>query len=284
MKSLSTILMMAITAFTSFSQDTDYYRKIYSRPIGTKPHTAESLLKTMGDVRISNRWYAGADGFLRNDKSTLSNDFDGLIGTQSPTISAWSAVVGWVSQEQWTLEAEYARSAIHNVLLINGDNPMRYNLENDKNSMMLRGKRRLLFGKSKVRRSAFWVGAGIGFVPNSGNTKDYMEFYGYREKGRRQGVDTLALTSETRTNSSWTGLAEVSAEYVVKVGRVVDMSFFARKQWGMGTSVTTDLAYFVNGTEIQNAQIKGDGTGWNFGVSLRYVFHLGYDFSSIRIK
>jgi hypothetical protein len=284
MKSLSTILLIAVTAITSFSQDTDYYRKIYSRPVGSKPHNVESLLKTLGDVRISNRWYAGADGFLRTDKNTLSNDFDELIGTQSPTISAWSAAVGWVSHEQWTVEAEYARSAIHNVLLINGDNPMRYKLENDKNSLIFRGKRRMLFGKSKVRRSAFWVGAGIGFVPNSGQIKDYMEFYGYREKGRRQGVDTLALTSETRTNSSWTGLAEVSAEYVVKVGKVVDMSFFARKQWGMGTSVTTNLAYFVNGTEMENAQIKGDGTGWTFGVSLRYVFHLGYDFSTIRIK
>lgn len=282
MKSLFTFFILLVVSIHAFAQDQgDYYRKIYTRPLGAKPYTTESLLKKFGDIRTLNRWYVGVDGFVRSDKNTLTNDFDGLIGTESPTVSAWSAVVGGVFREQWSVEAEYAHSAIHNVLLINGDNPLRYQMENEKNSLIVRGKMRLLFGKPTVRRSAFWISAGAGIVPNSGKQKDYMEFNGYREKGRRQGVDTLFLSSDTRINSAMTGIAEASAEYVIKVAKSIDLSLFARKQWGFGNSITTDLVYTVNNKETQQAKIEGDGSGWNFGISLRYVFHIGYDFSPL---
>jgi hypothetical protein len=282
MRPLFTFFILLVASFCASAQEQgDYYRKIYTRPLGAKPYTTESLLKKFGDIRTLNRWYVGVDGFVRSDKNTLSNDFDGLIGTESPTVSAWSVVVGGVFREQWSVEAEYAHSAIHNVLLINGDNPLRYQLENEKNSLIVRGKMRLLFGKATVRRSAFWISAGAGIVPNSGKQKAYMEFNGYRERGRRQGIDTLFLSSDTRINSSMTGLAEASAEYVIKVAKSIDLSLFARKQWGFGNSITTDLVYTVNNKDMQQAKIEGDGSGWNFGISLRYVFHIGYDFSTL---
>jgi hypothetical protein len=282
MKSLFTSLIVIFACFHAHAQESaDYYRKTYARPIGAKPYSTESLLKKFGDVRIMNRWYAGVDGFLRTDKNTISNNFDGLISTESPTVSSWSVVAGWIYHEQWSVEMEYAHSPIHNVLLINGDNPLKYVMQNEKNSVIVRGKMRLLFGKSTFRRSAFWIGAGAGIVPNSGQQRDYMEFSGYRERGRRQGIDTLFLSSTTRINSSMTGLAEASAEYVIKVAKSVDLSLFARKQWGFGNSITTDLVYTVNKADMQQSKIEGDGSGWNFGISLRYVFHIGYDFSSL---
>ena len=281
MKPIFTVFF-AVMLFQARAQDhSDYYRKIYKRPIGERPYNTESLLKKFGDVRIRDRWYAGVNGFVRTDKNTITNDFDGLIGTQSPAVSAWGVSVGWVFREQWAVEAAYDRSAIHNVLMIYGDNPLSYQMENEKNSLIVRGKMRLLFGKNYIRKSAFWVGAGAGLVPNSGKEKDYMEFSGYREKGRRQGLDTLFMSSDTRINSSMTGLVEASAEYVIKVAKSIDLSVFARKQWGLGNSVSTDLVYKVNGVEMEQARITGDGSGWNFGISLRYVFHIGYDFSPL---
>jgi hypothetical protein len=121
-------------------------------------------------------------------------------------------------------------------------------------------------------------------VPNSGKQKDYHEFYGYKQKGRRQGIDTLAMTSDTRTNAHMTGLAEASAEYVVKVAKSVDLSFFARRQWGFGNSLTTSLEYFVNRQKTQTSVIQGDGSGWKFGISLRYVFQIGYDYENLNRK
>jgi len=283
MRTLYLLLLLSLGPALAFCQDnTDYYSPVFPKPVGSKQYTVESLLKKFGEVKIHNRWYAGIDGFVRTDKNTLSNTFDGLISTESPATYGWSAIAGWVGNENWGVEAEYARSPIHNVLLINGDNSLSYKFTNDKNSLILRGKRRLLFGKEYLRRSAFWVSGGVGLIPNSGKQKDYHEFYGYKQKGRRQGVDTLAMITETRTNAHATGLVEASAEYVLKVAKGVDLSFFVRKQWGLGTSVTTNLDYYVNQKKTQTALIKGDGSGWNFGLSLRYVFDIGYDFENLR--
>ena len=292
MKTLFTLLFLIVITSPVLAQDnSDYYRSvppnpIGSKPVGSKPYNTESLLKTFGDVRILNRWYVGANGFIRTDKNRLSNTFDGLISTKSPASYGWSATVGWVSHENWTVEAEYARSPIHNVLLINGDNPLSYKFTNDKNSLMLRGKRRLMFGKSSaaVRRSAFWIGVGVGMVPNTGKQKDYWEFAGYRSLGRRMGIDTLFVTSDTRTSSHLTGALEASAEYIVKVSKGIDLSFYGRKQWGLGNSLATNLAYYVNHQQTGTAKITGDGSGWNFGISLRYVMHLGYDFAKLNSR
>ncbi|GGN00943.1 hypothetical protein GCM10010967_39100 [Dyadobacter beijingensis] len=280
MKPIFTILFCCLFLAAS-AQDEDYYRKIYTKPIGAKPYNTESLLKKFGDIKVHDRWYVGVNGFVRKDNNTIDNDFDGLIGTQSPTVSSWGISTGWVYKEQWNIELAYDRSAIHNVLMIYGDNPLSYQMENDKNNLILRGKMRLLFGKPSVRKSAFWVSAGAGLVPNSGRAKEFMEFSGYRERGRRLGVDTLYMSSDTRISKSMTGLVEASAEYVIKVAKSIDMSIFARKQWGIGNSITTDLVYKVNGVETERARIEGDGSGWNFGISLRYVFHIGYDFSPL---
>ena len=282
MKPIYTFIVIFTFSNFAFAQDNaDYYRPVFPKPIGAKPYNAESLLEKFGDVRIQNRWYVAASGFVRTDKNKLDNTIDGLISTKSPASYGYSASVGWVSHEQWTVEAEFARSPIHNMLIINGDNPLSYKFTNDKNSLILRGKRRLLFGKSSLRRSAFWVGGGVGIVPNTGKQKDYWEFSGYKSLGRRRGIDTLFITSDTRTSSHITATMEASAEYIVKISKAIDLSFFGRKQWGMGNSLTTNLAYYVNRQETQTAKITGDGSGWNFGVSLRYVIHLGYNFEKL---
>ncbi len=280
-----TLLLLFTAPASVFCQgNVDYYSPMFPRPVGTKAYTAEAILKQLGEVKVHNRWYLGVDGFVRTDKNRLTNTFDELISTESPAAYGWSAVVGWVGNEDWGIEAEYARSAIHNVLLINEDNSLHYKFTNDKNSLMLRGKRRLLFGKTSLRRSAFWLGAGVGIVPNSGKQMEYREFYGYRQKGRWQGVDTLAMTSDTRTNPHATAFAEANLEYVVKIAKGVDMSFFTRKQWGFANSLTTSLEYYVNQQKTQTAVIQGDGSGWKFGVSLRYVFLIGKGLENLNLK
>jgi uncharacterized membrane protein len=282
MKTFFTLFLLSVCCVTALCQsNADYYAPVFPRPVGVKQYTVESLLGKFGEVQINNRWYAGFDGFVRTDKNTIDNSFDDLIGTTSPATYGWGAVLGWVKNENWGVEVQYARSPIHNVLVINGDNPQTYKFTNDKNSLIIRGKRRLMFGKSSVRRSAFWISAGFGLIPNSGRENEYKEFYGYKQRGRRQAVDTLFMTSSTRTNKHVTGGLEASAEYVIKVSKSIDISLFARKQWGLGTSVTTNLDYFVNQIKTHSATIKGDGTGWNFGLSLRYVFEIGYDFENL---
>lgn len=290
MKTLYTLLIIIIGAQVAASQGTeDYYNPVTApvkpnyEPVSPqvnrfKTHQKIKAISTTNNLKIRNRLYFGIDGLLRTDKASISSTFGGLIDTRTGAMSGYSVSLGWVNQEKWALELDYARSPIHNILIINGDYPMEYKMENDKNNLALRVKRRLLFGRSNssLRKSAFWVGAGVGVVPNSGKQKEYLQFEGYARQGRLPVLDTLFLTSDTHTSSRITTFADVTAEYVLKVAKSIDLSFYARKQWGFGTSLTTDLAYFVNKVQTQQSTIKADGTGMTFGISLRYVFAIGF--------
>ena len=289
MKTLYTFLLISLCAQMTLAQNNEDYYNPVTAPVKQKyepvvpeinkfkTHRAQTALSRINNIRIRNRLYFGIDGFLRTDKSAISNTFNGLIDTRNGAKSGYSVSLGWINQEKWALELEYARSPIHNILVINGDYPMEYKMENDKNNLALRAKRRLLFGRSNssLRKSAFWIGAGVGIVPNSGKQKEYLQFEGYARQGRRPVLDTLFLTSDTHTSSKITSFADVTAEYVLKVAKAVDLSFYARKQWGFGTSLTTDMAYYVNKVQTQQSTIKADGSGMTFGISLRYVFAIG---------
>jgi len=289
MKTLYTFLLISLCAQMTLAQSNEDYYNPVKAPVKAnyepvtpqinkfKTRRAETALSRINNIRIRNRLYFGIDGFLRTDKSAISNTFNGLIDTRTGAKSGYSVSLGWINQEKWALELEYARSPIHNILVINGDYPMEYKMENDKNNLALRMKRRLLFGRSNssLRKSAFWIGAGAGIVPNSGKQKEYLQFEGYARQGRRPVLDTLFLTSDTHTSSKITSFADVTAEYVLKVAKAVDLSFYARKQWGFGTSLTTDMAYYVNKVQTQQSTIKADGSGMTFGISLRYVFAIG---------
>jgi len=291
MKTIYTLFLLICSMSRAVSQSNEDYYNPVTAPVKPnyepvipdinhfKKTNREVVFAKIGQPKIRNRLYFGLDGFVRTDKAGITNTFDGLIDTRTGSKAGWSASLGWVHQEKWMLELEYSRSPIHNILVINGDYPMEYKVENDKNNLALRAKRRLLFGKSNssLRRSAFWIGTGAGIVPNSGKQKEYLEFEGYSRQRFRPRPDTLFLTSDSKTSSGITGFADVTAEYVIKVARAIDLSIYARKQWGLGNSLTTDLAYFVNKVQTAESTIKADGSGMTFGISLRYVFALGYD-------
>ncbi|MDQ6480613.1 hypothetical protein [Dyadobacter sp. LHD-138] len=280
MKTISTLFLLIICGNIAAAQSNeDYYNPETPKVNTFKIRNSEILVNRKRQERISNRLYFGVDGFLRMDKSSISNTFSGLIDTRSATKSGWSVSLGWINKEKWAMELEYARSPIHNMLIINGDLPAEYKMENDKNYLALRMKRRLLFWESSsmMRRSAFWIGAGAGIVPNSGKQKQYIKFEGYAWRRRGTVMDTLWLFSDTRTNAQITGFTDVTAEYVIKIAKGVDLNFYARKQWGLGTSLTTNLRYYVNKVQTQESVIKANGSGMTFGMSLRYVFAFGYD-------
>lgn len=292
MKTIYTLFLFIVCTHIAAAQSNEEYYNPVAVPIkpffdpvepkvnNFKKRKIEALLAKYGHVKIRNRWYVGIDGFIGTDKNLISNTFQGLVDTRTAGKSGYSASLGWVNQEKWTLELEYARMPIFNQLIINGYYPLEYKFSNDKNSLALRVKRRLLFGKSNssVRRSGFWISAGAGIVPNSGKQKEYLEFEGYSGRGPNAAPDTLVMTSDTRTNTKMTAFTDASAEYIIKVAKVIDISLYGRKRWGFGNSVTTDLAYYVNRRQAQSSVIKSDGTGLTFGISLRYVFSLGYDF------
>jgi hypothetical protein len=282
MNSLFTFLIAFLGILVSVrAQDSDsYYNPVFPETLGSKKPTLEAVLEHYGPVRILNRWYVGAEGFLRNDKNTITNTFDGLINTRSISDWGFGASVGWVYREEWALEASYLRTPIHNVLTVTGSNvPLEYTMANDRNSLTLRAKRRLLFGKSTLPKSAFWIGVGISAIPNSGKQKEYLVLEGHSRQGRLP-VDTLRLESVTLVNDKITGVVDASIEYILKPAKGVEFSVYGRSQWGLGNSVATKIDYTINRQDAGTSQITGNGSGWVFGVSLRYVFHTNYDFDN----
>ncbi|GAB3340985.1 hypothetical protein GCM10027299_54870 [Larkinella ripae] len=296
MKTALTTLWLSVIVSPAFAQAlTDYYRppvepagerRLADRSARNRRTELTQLVARYGEAYIRERWYVGMDGFFRTDRSQLNQTFDGLISTKATTQTGWSALIGWVGNERWAVEGGYARSPIHNTLVVGeGANALDLQFENNKHGFVVRGKRLMRFG-SRSRKSGLWLGAGFWVVPNNGQqlSSFIVEGYQYRGSGGSLGrrtnrvqLDTIQLFGVTRLSPTLTGLAEASAEYTVKLGGRTELSLFARKVWGLGNIITTNLLYSVNSGASQPAVLRSDGSGWSVGVSIRYVYALRYD-------
>ncbi|GAB2560059.1 hypothetical protein [Spirosoma aerophilum] len=259
----------------------DYYR------LPERSHQYDRLLTRYGGPSIRNRWYVALDGFIKTDRAKLDNSFDGLIKNDLVGKAGWGATVGWAYRERWAVEAGYARMPIHTqVSVTNASSPLVFRYSNDRNAFVLRGKRLIVSTSKPWLRSGFWLSGGMWLVPNSGQQEGRFSLLGYRYTGRRETPDTLRLTSETRANAGMTTLAELGAEYNVRLSNSIDLGFSVRKFWGLGNALTTNVTYAVNypntpngniadvgsRTSVQNAQLLGDGTGMSYGFTLRYTY------------
>ncbi|WP_266362711.1 hypothetical protein [Tellurirhabdus rosea] len=304
MKRLYTALLFLLVAASGRAQSIEDYYKPTPKPgqptrlnpdadySGTRAHPSrkvswDRIMARYGDTYTKSRWYLGAEGLVRTDRSQITETFNGLVSTEPATALNWGVTVGWVSRERWALEMGYSQVPIHNTLQIsNGRSPLRFEFKNAGNGLVLRGKRRLLFtGRpaentnrlGPANRSGFWVGAGLWAIPGNGETVNQMGFRGFIPRGSRTAPDTLRLTTQTQTSRQWTALAELSAEYAIRLGGHAEISVFLRKNWGFSNAITTSLSYSVNRGEPQRAVIGSDGSGWGFGISLRYVYGQTYD-------
>lgn len=292
MKTVLTSFWLTVLTCPAFAQSVpDYYRAAAQYP--DEPHLTRrsasarrtfltQLVARYGEAYIKERWYVKMEGFFRSDRDQLSQTFNGLISTRATTQTGWSAVIGWVSNERWAIEVGYARSPIHNTLIVgDGVNALDLRFENHRNGFVVRGKRLMRFGK-QTSKAGLWLGAGAGLIPNTGETvsrflvEGYSYGTSYRQPGRSR-IDTLSMSGETRESPRISGLVELSAEYLIKLGGRVDLSLFARQYWGIGHALTTNLVYRVNGGEPQAAVLRGNGRGWSVGVSVRYTYALRYD-------
>ena len=109
----------------------------------------------------------------------------------------------------------------------------------------------------------------------SGQTGDFS-LIGYNHYGRNR-VDTIRLTNSTTIRKRVTGIAELGLDYTTRLASRVEMGFYVRKYWGLGNALQSDLVYTVNNGSKAQATITADGTGWGFGISLRYLYGRQYE-------
>ncbi len=278
MKQTATVLIFWLLTLTASAQEpSDYYQ------IRKPSHQEFDRLVMRYAPYLAQRWYVSLEGFGRTDNSQLDNSLRGLLSTESTGQAGWSALIGFSYRNRWAAEAGYAKSPIHNHFWIaNAPRSLEYTFPNEKQGIILRGKWRVLSTSPKWERSGFWVTGGVWLIPNAGQETGRLSLEGYAyKKDFHVSPDTLLLLSSTRTNNQPTGLVELGLEYNIRISSRFEMGAFARKYWGIGNSLSTNIAYVVNSRSPQLSTISGDGTGMSYGVALRYTYSRRFQVNSV---
>ncbi|GAB3718767.1 hypothetical protein GCM10028816_03180 [Spirosoma lituiforme] len=232
------------------------------------------LLETLNEVQT---WYVSAEAGFRSDASVLSNSFDRLVSNPSPTKASWSVLLGYTYHNAWTVEAGYAHAPIHlTISIANGSSPLVFNYLNSGNAIPLRLKRRIGSGKRAASGTGFWITGGAWLMPNGSGQVGDFKLIGYNRYNRNR-VDTIRLTNSTTILKRITGIAELGLDYTIRLASRFDMGVYARKYWGLGNALQSDLVYTINNGSNAQSTITADGSGWGVGVSLRYLYGRQYD-------
>jgi hypothetical protein len=265
---LFTASLLLLVTISAFGQETDDY---YRLPNHRRQYAR--LLTRYGAATVRQRWYAGLEGHLRTDRTTIDNTFNDLLSAGSVSTGGWGACVGLVLHERWAVEGGYLRAPVHNFLQIGGGlNPYTLTLDNGKNAGVLRVKYRLLPTGSSLRQSGLWLSGGAWLVPNTGERVARYSLVATTARDYRTRLDTMRITTDTQISERPSVLLETGAEYTTALGSNLELSFYGRKTWGLTESIRTDMVYTVNNANPRPASLVGSGNGWTFGVALRYSY------------
>lgn len=267
MKQTFTFFFFMLLTFQSIAQGlVDYYQTG-----GITSRKQQNQLHMRFDPYLAPQWYLMTEGFVRRDNGKLDQSLNGLLTTSSVTRIGWSLGAGVTFRNKWAVEAGLAQSPIHNDARINSRPPVSVVTRGDRGSVFLRGKWALLNTGKQWQRSGFWLTGGIWAIPNKGDQKEQFTVTGYTRRGF-DAVDKMTLTSRTQASSSLTGLLELGLEYRVRLSKRIDAGAFARRNWGLGDALTTDISYQINDRSIGQTTLRARGNGASYGLTMRYIF------------
>lgn len=248
---------------------TDYYR------LPERSHQYEQLQFRYGGPTIHDRWYVALDVFASTGRARIDNSFNGLINSDRSTRMGMGVLLGWSYRERWAVEAGYARLPIQTKVSVqNGAYPLVYKYQGIGDGFVLRGKRRIISTSGPWLRSGFWLSGGAWLIPNTGRQEGEFELVKYQYRGQGEAPDKLTLSSSTVLAPRATAIAELGAEYNVRLSNNFDMGFQVRKRIGLSDVLTTDVRYTVNQYPGQHAQLISNGSGMTYGLTLRYTMAL----------
>ncbi|WP_420150160.1 hypothetical protein [Spirosoma sp.] len=231
-------------------------------------------------VTETQTWYVSAEGSFRSDASTLTNTLNGLVSNPTQVKAAWGALFGYTYRNAWAVETGYVNAPIHlPIRIANGADPLTFDYKNSGNGIPLRIKRRIGSGKRTENGTGFWLTAGAWLVPNGNAPMDDFRLIGYISRNRGSRTDTLRLTNTTTTANRITGLAEAGIDYAVRLSSFLELGTFVRKYWGFGDALRSEIIYTVNNASEQQSFITANGTGWSFGIALRYIYGRQHELS-----
>ncbi|WP_338876514.1 hypothetical protein WBJ53_12780 [Spirosoma sp. SC4-14] len=232
-------------------------------------------------LKETQTWYLSSEGGFRTDLSTLTNSFDGLVRSTNQTKFAWSILTGYTFHNAWAIETGYTHAPVHlNITITNDPSPFVFNYQNSGFGIPVRLKRRIGLGKNAANGTGFWLTAGAWLIPNGDGQTEELKFSGYSTYAHSHRIDTLHLNVITGTEKRISGAAELGVDYATRLSSTLELGFYVRKYWGLGNALRSDLTYTVNTTSQQQSAITANGTGWGFGISLRYIYGKQYEVKS----
>ena len=223
--------------------------------------------------RETQAWYVSAEGGIRSDVSQLSSSLDQWVSSPTQTKAVWAGLAGYVYRNAWAIETGYTKAPTHlTISIANGAyEPLVYNYQNDGHGIPLRIKRRIGLGKRAANGTGFWLTGGVWLVPNGDGQAGNFKLIGYQYRGRLR-TDTIRINNVTTTTKRITSIAELGIEYTTRLASTIELSFYARKYWGLGPALQANLEYTINNRSGQYATATADGTGWASGITLRYIY------------
>ncbi|OIN56564.1 hypothetical protein [Arsenicibacter rosenii] len=270
MKKILYFLLLSGFALPGQGQSTsDYF------PAQQRRHIYEKLVAKYAPR--TDEWYIGTEGFIRTDRSSITNTFAGILSPRNVNQVGWGLHIGYTYRQQWGVEGGFVSSPVHNSFVINRHPfPIALRYDSDKFNFMVRGKRMLLPTSKVGLRSGLWLTAEAWLMPNRGRSVDRFLVDGLRYRDFQTSPDTVIIRSMTSTNLRPTATVQVGLEYNARLSDQWYVSVYGRRAWGFGNAVTTDMTYLDNGWSTQTSMVKGDGQGYSFGVSLRFVYAQRY--------
>lgn len=220
---------------------------------------------------VAPQWYILTEGFARNDVARFDQSLNGLLTASPVTRIGWSVGAGVAFRNKWAVEAGLVQSPIHNEARINSRPPVSIVTRGERSSVFLRGKWAVLSTSRQWHRSGFWLTGGAWAVPHNVDKIEQHSVTGFTRRGA-DAIDQMALNTRTQANNSLTGLFELGLEYQVRVSGSIDLGVFARRNWGLGDALTTDVAYQINNQPVGQATLRAKGTGASYGFTMRYIF------------
>ncbi|UTA69013.1 hypothetical protein [Emticicia sp. 21SJ11W-3] len=275
MKSVILVFICLIVTFPAFCQEEDGYYRAPSQRQDIKNNVYPNL------ERKSVNLYLGVEGGLELNRSTLSNNMDGLIGKEKGNDLYWGVVLGYNMNHVWSIETGYYKNPTHLIQSVRSGRsiPYIYKMGSGLNTIPIRFKRRVFTIDPITKNATIHVGAGVLLSPDAQNKPiDNRGFAGLSNNAPGQKPDTLRLKSDAFLSKKAVAQAELLLELHGRVSETLSIVVFARGNIGAKGMVRSEINYSINKQTIDTAQQLTNGISFNFGLVLRYNILRGYKY------
>lgn len=221
------------------------------------------------------KYFFSLEGAVRQDKTELSNTLGNLIQKQDAGSSPWGLMIGAMYNNRWLFETGYYSNAVQSYTYVTPRSfnapPFRWKAK--LNSIPLRVKRKLFsIGRFEKESGFYWEVGAMGLIPDNAGRIGSFTYKGLVLKGAGLAADTVFLKNQTYAKDGLKILIETGLDLNVKLARGLDVGFFVRGTLGFSNILESQMSFSGAGYQTLTAIQNSKGTGYYFGMNIRYNY------------